>query len=115
MKGQRNLQLKLDRSSEITSNITEGVTDADVIYTDVWVSMGDEEEKFQRINDLEEYQVNMELLKYAKVDAIVMHCLPAIRGQEITDEVINSPILLYGIRQKMRMHVQTAILSKILK
>ena len=111
----KKLAVKTGSILEITSNISEGVTDADVIYTDVWVSMGDEEEKFQRINDLKEYQVNMELLKYAKVDAIVMHCLPAIRGQEITEEVINGPQSVIWDQAENRMHVQAAILSTILK
>ncbi len=100
---------------EITSNLLEGVKDADVIYTDVWVSMGDEEEKLQRLIDLHDYQVNMELLKHAKPDVIVMHCLPAIRGQEITDEVIKSSLSVILDQAENRMHVQAAILYNLLK
>jgi len=100
---------------EITSNVFEGVKGADVIYTDVWVSMGDEEEKLQRMIDLNSYQVNMELLKYAKHDAIVMHCLPAIRDQEITDEVMKSPQSVIWDQAENRMHVQTAVLYLLLK
>lgn len=100
---------------EITSNVSEGVKDADVIYTDVWVSMGDEEEKLQRMVDLNNYQVNMELLKHAKPDAIVMHCLPAIRDQEITDEVMKSPQSVIWDQAENRMHVQTAVLYLLLK
>jgi ornithine carbamoyltransferase len=100
---------------EITSNVLEGVKDADVIYTDVWVSMGDEEEKLQRITDLNDYQVNMELLKHANPDAIVMHCLPAIRGQEITDEVMKSSQSVIWDQAENRMHVQAAVLYKLLK
>jgi ornithine carbamoyltransferase len=99
---------------EITSDVYDGVKDADVIYTDVWVSMGDEAEKLQRLIDLNEYQVNMELLKHAKHDAIVMHCLPAIRGQEITDEVMKSSQSVIWDQAENRMHVETAILFKLL-
>jgi len=107
--------LKTGSILKITNNLLDGVKDADVIYTDVWVSMGDENEKYQRINDLKEYQVNMELLGHAKNDVIVMHCLPAIRGQEITEEVINSSHSVIWDQAENRMHVQTAVLSTILK
>jgi ornithine carbamoyltransferase len=99
---------------QITSNVLEGVKDADVIYTDVWVSMGDEDEKLQRLIDLNDYQVNMELLTHVKPEAIVMHCLPAIRGQEITDEVIKSSQSVIWDQAENRMHVQKAILIKLL-
>lgn len=99
---------------EITSNVHEGVKDADVIYTDVWVSMGDEAEKLQRLIDLNDYQVNMELLKHAKPDAIVMHCLPAIRDQEITDEVMQSTQSVIWDQAENRMHVEAALLYKLL-
>jgi ornithine carbamoyltransferase len=99
---------------EITSNISEGIKGADVIYTDVWVSMGDEEEASKREEDFKDYQVNMELLKHAKPDAIVMHCLPAIRGQEITDEVINCPQSVIWDQAENRMHTQKAVLYELL-
>jgi ornithine carbamoyltransferase len=100
---------------EVTNNVLEGVKDADVIYTDVWVSMGDEREKLQRLIDLHDYQVNMDLLTYAKPDVIVMHCLPAIRDQEITDEVIQSSMNVILDQAENRMHVQAAIIFKLLK
>lgn len=100
---------------EITSDVKSGIENADVIYTDVWVSMGDEAEKLQRLVDLKDYQVNMELLERAKPDAIVMHCLPAIRDQEITDEVMKSPQSVIWDQAENRMHVQTAVLYKLLK
>jgi len=100
---------------KITKNVHEGVFEADIIYTDVWVSMGDEAEKLQRMEDLKNYQVNMDLLSYAKPDVMVMHCLPAIRGQEITDEVMKSDHSLIWDQAENRMHVQTAVLYEILK
>lgn len=100
---------------EITSSVSEGIKGADVVYTDVWVSMGDEEEASKRAEDFKDYQVNMELLKHAKSDAIVMHCLPAIRGQEITDEVINCPQSVIWDQAENRLHTQKAVLYKLLK
>lgn len=100
---------------EITSDIQEGLEGADVVYTDVWVSMGDEAEASKREEDFKDYQVNTEFLKHAKDDAIVMHCLPAIRGQEITDEVINSPQSVIWDQAENRMHTQKAVLYNLLK
>lgn len=98
---------------KITTDIQD-VEGADVIYTDVWVSMGDEAEKKQRLNDLKDYQVNSEILKLANNDAIIMHCLPAIRGQEITEEVINGDQSVVWDQAENRLHVQKAVLSKLL-
>ncbi len=73
---------------EIVTKPAEAAKDADILYTDVWVSMGEEKEAARRLRAFKGYQINSSLLKYAKSDAIVMHCLPAHRGLEITDEVI---------------------------
>jgi ornithine carbamoyltransferase len=76
---------------ELTNDPREAASDADVLYTDVWVSMGEEAGKEARLKDFEEYQINDDLLKLAGKDAVVMHCLPAHRGMEITDDVIEGP------------------------
>ena len=68
----------------------KAVADADIVYTDTWVSMGQESQKQKRINDFAGFEVNTELLKNAPADAKIMHCLPAYRGYEITDEAVES-------------------------
>jgi len=92
----------------------EAVKEADVIYTDVWVSMGQEKEKETRIKELSKYQVNIELMKHARKDAIFMHCLPAHRGQEVTDDVIDGPWSVVWDQAENRMHTQKALLALLL-
>lgn len=111
----QNYAQKSGSNLEITSDVSEGVKGADVIYTDVWISMGDEEDTLKRIEDFKDYQVNGDLLKQAKADAIVMHCLPAVRGQEITDEVINSSQSVIWDQAENRMHTQKAVLYRLLR
>jgi len=96
---------------KITSDVQDAVASADVIYTDVWVSMGDELEESQRLNDLRDYQVNQDLLNLAHPDAIVLHCLPAVRDQEITEEVLNGPQSAVWDQAENRLHVQKAIMN----
>ena len=90
-------KLALEEAKETGSVITvehdvhKAVENADILYTDVWVSMGDEEEAEERQRVFKDYQINAQLLSEANSNAIVMHCLPAIRGQEITDDVMTSP------------------------
>jgi ornithine carbamoyltransferase len=101
---------KIDR----LQNPIEAVTDADVVYTDTWTSMGQEEEAKKREQVFPPYQVNNALLEHAKATAIVMHCLPAHRGQEITDEVADGPQSALFQQAHNRMHAQKAILARLL-
>jgi ornithine carbamoyltransferase len=92
-------------------NPADAVKDADVIYTDVWTSMGQEAEKEERKKIFRGYQVNGELLSRARKDAIVMHCLPAHRGEEITDDVIDGPHSVVIDQAENRLHVQKAVME----
>jgi ornithine carbamoyltransferase len=92
----------------------EAVTNADVINTDVWTSMGQEEERQQRLEAFHSYQINGDLVRKAKSDAIVMHCLPAHRGEEITDEVMDGPHSAILDQAENRMHLQRALLDWLL-
>jgi ornithine carbamoyltransferase len=92
----------------------EAVEEADVIYTDTWTSMGQEEEARKRELAFPPYQVNEALLAKAKPTAVVMHCLPAHRGQEITDEIADGPQSLLFPQAHNRLHGQKALLAKLL-
>jgi len=100
---------------KIINDAEEGVKGANVIYTDVWVSMGNEKEASKRINDLKSYQVNKTLMENADANAMIMHCLPAVRGQEITAEMINSNQSVIWDQAENRLHAQKAVLYKLLK
>ena len=99
---------------EIEHDPDVAVKNADVIYTDVWASMGQEEEAEKRRKIFMPYQVNSKLVSYAHDDVMVMHCLPAHRGEEITDEVIDGPHSIVFDEAENRMHVQKAIIAKLL-
>ena len=92
----------------------EAVKDADVVYTDTWVSMGQEEETKKRLKVFPPFQVNSKLMELAKPDALVMHCLPAHIGQEITADVIYSKNSVIFDRAENRMHAQKALMLKFL-
>lgn len=98
----------------MTHDASEAVSGADVIYTDVWASMGQEEEAEARARVFAPYQVNAALVAQAKPDVIVMHCLPAHRGQEITDEVCDGPHSVLWDQAENRMHAQKAILVRLM-
>ncbi len=99
----------------ITDDPKVAAKDADVIYTDVWVSMGDEAEQEKRLKDFASFQVNAELLGAAKPDVIVMHCLPARRGLEITDEVMDGPNSVIFEEAENRLHAQKALILKLMR
>ncbi len=102
-------------SCRITNNAKEAVSAADVVYTDVWTSMGQEAEAGKRLDSFRSYQVNSELFAGAKRDAIFMHCLPAHRGEEVTNDVIDSPRSVVFQQAENRLHVQKAIMLELMK
>lgn len=99
---------------ELTHDAFEAVAGADAVYTDVWVSMGKEGEAEVRRRVFQPYQVNAKLMAHARADALFMHCLPARRGEEVTDEVIDSPHSIVCQQAENRLHIQKAILLALL-
>jgi ornithine carbamoyltransferase len=100
---------------EVLESPEDAVKNADIIYTDVWVSMGDEKEKALREKTFLPYQVNKKLIRNAKNDCIVMHCLPAHRGKEITDEVVDGKNSVVFDQAENRLHAQKALMVKLMK
>lgn len=98
----------------MTSDPIEAIKDADVVYTDTWASMGQESEKEIRAKIFAPYQVNKELFSYAKKDAMFLHCLPAYRGYEVTEDVIDGPNSYIFDEAENRLHVQKAVLVKLM-
>ncbi|MBN2109869.1 MAG: ornithine carbamoyltransferase [Methanosarcinaceae archaeon] len=105
---------KLGGRVTVTNDPLEAATDADVLYTDVWVSMGDEQEREKRLADLSPYQINSGLVDAAKQDVIVMHCLPAHRGEEISADVMDGPHSVVFDQAENRLHAQKALLLKLM-
>jgi ornithine carbamoyltransferase len=99
----------------LTHDPVEAVSDADVVYTDAWASMGQETEAELRRSVFAPYQVNSELFRHAKYDAMFMHCLPAHRGEEVTDAVIDSPHSVVYQQAENRLHAQKAILLELMQ
>ncbi|MHC4763042.1 MAG: ornithine carbamoyltransferase, partial [Planctomycetota bacterium] len=111
----------IERANKITAGSVRqlnepaaAVADADIVYTDTWVSMGQEEERQKRNADFAGFQINAELLKSAPADAKIMHCLPAHRGLEISDEAAESPNSIIFDQAENRLHFQRALLKKLL-
>jgi len=107
--------LQTGGSCGLTHDPVEAVTDADVVYTDVWASMGQEAEADVRHKIFAPYQVNSKLFRHAKFDALFMHCLPAHRGDEVTDEVIDSGHSVVYQQAENRLHAQKAILLELMQ
>lgn len=101
-------------SFELLHDPVQAVKDADVIYTDVWASMGQEAEAEERRKIFQPFQVNKELVKHAKPDYIFMHCLPAHRGEEVTDDVIDSPNSVVFDQAENRLHAQKAVMALVM-
>lgn len=97
----------------VVTDPNEAVRDADVLYTDIWVSMGDEKERSERLQALKSYTMDSRLVAQASPDALVMHCLPAHRGEEITDEVIEGPQSIVWDQAENRLHAQKALLVRL--
>lgn len=103
-----------DFQFEVTDRPEDAVRDALAVYTDVWASMGQEAEAEQRRRDFAAYQVNAQLMAHTQKGAVFMHCLPAHRGEEVTDEVIDGPQSVVIQQAANRMHVQKGILAWLL-
>ncbi len=101
-------------SVRVVNDPKEAVSDADVVYTDVWVSMGQEKEASLKKRKFNNYQINSGLLSYADKDVIVLHCMPAHRGEEITDEVFDGPRSFVFDQAENRLHTQKALLEFLL-
>jgi ornithine carbamoyltransferase len=98
----------------ITADARDATTDADVVYTDVWTSMGQEKEREQRLEAFQRYQVNEAVLRFARPRALVMHCLPAHRGEEITDGVLDGETSIVLDQAENRLHAQKAVILDLL-
>ncbi len=110
----RRIGKEADCAVEVSHDPSEGVEGADVLYTDVWVSMGQEKEREERQKLFRPYQINAKLLARAKPDSVVMHCLPAHRGLEITEDVIDGSQSIVFDQAENRLHAQKAILARLL-
>ncbi|HPC15128.1 MAG TPA: ornithine carbamoyltransferase [Candidatus Hydrogenedentes bacterium] len=108
-------QRETNGSVMVTHDLAEGVGNADAVYTDVWASMGQEDEAEARAAVFAPYQVNAKCMALAKPDAVFMHCLPAHRGYEVTDEVIDSRQSIVFDEAENRLHAQKAIMVSLMK
>jgi ornithine carbamoyltransferase len=99
---------------QVTEDPADGVADADVVYTDVWASMGQESEADERLRRFEGFQVNAELMSLANPRAIFLHCLPAHRGEEVAAEVIDGPASVVFDQAENRLHAQKALMVRLM-
>ena len=99
----------------LTDNVLEGVAGADIVYTDVWTSMGQEKEQQKRLNDLAGYTVNEQMMKGAGPNAVFMHCLPAHRGEEVSAPVIDGPASIVLDQAENRLHLQKAVMVTLMQ
>ncbi len=98
----------------LTNDPVEAIRDADVVYADTWVSMGQEAEKAEKLKVFGPYQIDKELFSHAKPDAIFLHCLPAYRGYEVTEDVIDGPNSVIFDEAENRLHAQKAVMVKLM-
>jgi ornithine carbamoyltransferase len=98
----------------VTEDVPEAARGADAIYTDAWISMGQEAERERRLEAFSRYQVNDRVVRFARPGALVMHCLPAHRGEEITDDILDGPQSVTLDQAENRLHVQKAVLLRLL-
>ena len=98
----------------VTQSPIDAIKDADIVYADVWTSMGYEQENITRLEVFKPYQINAELIKHAKPDYLFMHCSPAHRGEEVTGEIIDGPNSVVFHQAGNRLHAQKAVLVDLL-
>jgi ornithine carbamoyltransferase len=101
-------------NQKITNLIDIGLKDADLVTTDVWVSMGDEKDSKRRLSSFSDYQISPTVMDKAKSDAIFLHCLPAVRGQEISFDMLDDPRSKVWKQAENRLHAQKSLLLDLL-
>jgi len=111
--GERRLEVSLGEKGKVvcTDDLKAAASGADLLYTDVWVSMGKESESAERLKVLASYQINQAVVRLAKPDALVMHCLPAYRGKEIDEATFEAHAQTIFDQAENRLHVQKAVLN----
>jgi len=106
--------IRKESGANFTEDLKSAVQGSDLVCTDVWISMGDEEDSSQRFDIFSNYQVSPKLMDFAKQDAIFLHCLPAVRGQEVSEEMLDDPRSKVWIQAENRLHAQKALLIELL-
>ena len=107
--------IDLECEVKVVDDPIKAAEDADVLYTDVWVSMGDESERERKLKVFKPFQINRDLMEKANSDVIIMHCLPAHRGEEITDDIMSDPHSVIFDQAENRLHAQKALLFKLME